>query len=117
MRGRAAAEPASSNARRPPRGWSVYLVRCADGTLYCGIARDVAARLAAHEAGKGARYTRGRGPLTLLVVRRCREMGTALRIELAIKALPRARKLALAQNPDLLTPLVRSILRRKPYMS
>jgi predicted GIY-YIG superfamily endonuclease len=52
-----------------------------------------------------------------LVVRRCRQMGTALRIELAIKGLPRSRKLALAQNPDLLTPLARSVLRRKPYMS
>jgi putative endonuclease len=117
MKGRAAAGPASSSTRRAPAGWSVYLVRCADGTLYCGIARDVGARIAAHEAGKGARYTRGRGPLTLLVVRRCRQMGTALRIELAIKGLPRSRKLALAQNPDLLTPLVRSVLRRKPYMS
>ena len=117
MKGRAAAVPASSSATRAPSGWSVYLVRCADGTLYCGIARDVGARIAAHEAGKGARYTRGRGPLTLLVTRRCREMGTALRIELAIKRLPRSRKLALAKNPELLTPLARSILRRKPYMS
>ena len=52
--------------------WFVYLLRCADGSLYCGIARDVDKRLAQHEAGKGARYTRGRGPLTLLAKRRCR---------------------------------------------
>jgi len=117
MKGRAAAVPASSSTKRAPAGWTVYLVRCGDGTLYCGIARDVGARIAAHEAGKGARYTRGRGPLTLLVARRCREMGTALRIELAIKALPRSRKLALAQNPELLKPLARAIWRLKPYMS
>lgn len=53
----------------------------------------------------------------MLVVRRCRDMGTALRIERAIKGLPRLRKLALAQNPELLAALVRAIRRRKPYMS
>ena len=61
--------------------WTVYLLRCADETLYCGIARDLEARLAAHARGKGARYTRGRGPLVLLASRRCREMGAALRSE------------------------------------
>jgi putative endonuclease len=75
--------------------WWVYVVRCADDTLYCGIARDVAARLAQHEAGTGAKYTRGRGPLTLVLRRRCREKGTALRLEHAIKQLARAEKQAL----------------------
>src|SRR5215831_6116809 len=79
--------------------WHVYLARCSDGSLYCGIALDVAARIAAHDAGTGARYTRGRGPLTLLAVRRCRDKGTALRIEHAVKRLPRARKLALREAP------------------
>jgi putative endonuclease len=72
--------------------WFVYVARCADRTLYTGIARDVAARIAAHDAGKGARYTRGRGPLTLCAKRRCASKGEALRLELAIKRLPRARK-------------------------
>ena len=72
--------------------WWVYVVRCADDTLYCGIARDVAARMAQHEAGTGAKYTRGRGPLTLLLERRCRAKGTALRLEHAIKQLTRAEK-------------------------
>ena len=76
--------------------WSVYLARCADDTLYCGIARDVHARLAAHTAGRGARYTRGRGPVELLAAHRYRDQGTALRIERAIKRLPRAEKLAIA---------------------
>ena len=76
--------------------WSVYLARCADGTLYCGIARDVALRIAMHDAGTGAKYTRSRGPLAVLLVRRCRDKGAALRLEHAIKQLPRARKLALA---------------------
>lgn len=72
--------------------WFVYLARCADGTLYTGIARDVAARIAAHDAGKGARYTRGRGPLELCAVRRCTSKGDALRLELAVKRLARADK-------------------------
>lgn len=75
--------------------WIVYLVRCADDTLYCGITNDLAARLAAHEAGTGAKYTRGRGPLTVVATRRCRDKGTALRIEHAVKKLARKDKLAL----------------------
>jgi putative endonuclease len=72
--------------------WFVYLARCADGSLYTGIARDVAERIAAHDAGKGAKYTRGRGPLEVCAVRRCRSKGDALRLELAVKALPRTAK-------------------------
>jgi putative endonuclease len=70
----------------------VYLARCADGTLYSGIARDVRARIAAHDAGRGARYTRGRGPLTVCAMRRCRSKGEALRLEHALKRLSRAEK-------------------------
>ncbi len=87
--------------------WSVYLARCADGTLYCGIARDVAARIAAHDAGTGARYTRGRGPLVVLLVRRCRDKGRALRLEYAIKQLPRAEKEALVVTPARVRALAR----------
>jgi putative endonuclease len=87
--------------------WSVYLARCADGSLYCGIARDVAARIAAHDAGKGAKYTRGRGPLQLLATRRYRDKGRALRVELTVKAMSRADKLALAAAPRKLTALGR----------
>jgi putative endonuclease len=76
--------------------WFVYLARCADGTLYTGIAIDVAARLAAHDSGRGARYTRGRGPLLLCAKRRCADKPAALRLELALKKLPRADKLGLA---------------------
>jgi len=78
--------------------WSVYVARCADGTLYCGIARDVVARLAAHSAGRGARYTRGRGPVVLLAARRYRDQGTALRVEAAIKKLARSEKLAIVAD-------------------
>ena len=78
--------------------WFVYLARCADGTLYTGIARNVAARIAAHDAGRGARYTRGRGPLTVCAVRRCNSKGDALRLEIAVKRLPRPEKERLTQG-------------------
>ncbi|HWQ10584.1 MAG TPA: GIY-YIG nuclease family protein [Holophaga sp.] len=77
-------------------GWSVYLLRCGDGTLYCGIALDVAARLEAHRTGKGARYTKGRGPLALVHVEACPDKPSALRRELEIKRMGREAKLALA---------------------
>jgi len=76
--------------------WFVYVVRCRDGTLYTGISRDVDARLAKHNLGKGARYTRGRGPVSLLHSERKSSQAAALRREIAIKALPRSEKLALA---------------------
>jgi putative endonuclease len=75
--------------------WVVYLVRCADNTLYCGITNDLAARLAAHTAGKGAKYTRGRGPFELVAKRRCRDKSFALRLEHAVKKLDRSEKLLL----------------------
>ena len=81
--------------------WRVYLARCADGTLYTGIALDVAARLRAHDTGRGARYTRGRGPLALCAVRRCASKGEALRLELAVKRLPRSLKETLTSRPRL----------------
>lgn len=74
------------------RRWYVYIARCSDGSLYTGIALDVAARLAEHDAGRGARYTRGRGPLSLCRKRRCASKGDALRLEHAIKRLPREAK-------------------------
>ena len=91
--------------------WHVYLARCADDTLYCGIARDVAARIAAHDAGKGARYTRGRGPLTVVATKTCHDHGLALRLELAVKALSRTEKLALAAEPAGLARLARRVRR------
>ena len=76
----------------PRESWFLYIVRCADGTLYTGIARNVAARMAMHEKGRGARYTRGRGPLELCAARRCADKGRALRLEYAIKQLSRSEK-------------------------
>jgi len=75
--------------------WYVYILRCADGTLYTGITDDVERRLAAHRAGKGAKYTRGRGPLELAYTEELPDKSTALKREIAIKRLPRQKKLEL----------------------
>lgn len=72
----------------------VYVLECGDGTLYCGWTTDVAKRLAAHEAGKGARYTRGRRPLTLLASWSFGDRREAMAAEVAFKRMDRQRKLA-----------------------
>ena len=76
----------------------VYIVRCRDGSLYTGTARDVAARLAQHDAGKGARYTRSRGPVKLLWQEGPMTVSRALRREHQIKQLGRAQKFALIRG-------------------
>jgi predicted GIY-YIG superfamily endonuclease len=85
--------------RSAGRTWSVYLLRCGDGTLYCGIALDVEVRLEAHRSGKGARYTKGRGPLELVRVEACPDKSAALRREREIKRMDRAAKWALVEPP------------------
>ena len=74
---------------------TVYLLRCADGTLYCGWTVDVERRLAAHNAGRGSRYTRGRLPVELAWSQTHPDRTAAMREELRIKRLPRTEKLAL----------------------
>ena len=75
--------------------WYVYILRCGDNTLYTGITDDVDRRLAAHRAGKGAKYTRGRGPLELVYQEEQPDKSAALRRESQIKRLSRKDKLAL----------------------
>lgn len=76
----------------------LYILRCGDGTLYTGITTDVEKRLTAHQSGKGAKYTRGRGPLTLVYQEECGDKPTALQREYAVKRLPREKKLALIEG-------------------
>ena len=75
--------------------WSVYLLRCADGTFYAGSTSDVEARVAAHNAGRGAKYTSGRRPVAVAYVEECGSRSAALRREHALKRLTRAEKDAL----------------------
>jgi predicted GIY-YIG superfamily endonuclease len=99
--------------------WSVYLVVCADGSLYTGVAKDVPARVERHNQGLGAKYTRGRRPVELLFSEAVGDHGQALRREYAIKQLPREKKIALiagnavAGNPYKLTGLRDSPQRRQ----
>jgi len=72
--------------------WTVYVLRCGDGSLYTGIARDAQARLAQHREGKGARYTRGRGPLALVYAETVSGRSEALKREVQIKRLSRPEK-------------------------
>ncbi len=75
--------------------WRVYLLECADGTLYCGITTNMERRLRQHngQVPGGARYTQGRRPVELLGSRACDCKSDALRFELAVKSRPRALKL------------------------
>ena len=76
----------------------VYLLRCADGTLYTGFTNDLARRLAAHNTGRGAKYTRGRRPVELVYWENFSNKSSALKREYAIKRLSRAEKLSLIQS-------------------
>lgn len=73
-------------------GWACYLLECSDGTLYCGITNDLDKRLAAHNAGEGAKYTRGRIPVRLVHVESHADKSAALKREMQIKRMARDKK-------------------------
>lgn len=74
------------------RQWFLYILRCGDDTLYTGITTDIDRRFAMHISGRGAKYTRGRGPLTIVYRECCGSHSDALRREYTVKALPRTEK-------------------------
>jgi putative endonuclease len=76
----------------------VYLLRCADDTLYCGWTTDIQRRLASHRSGRASRYTRSRRPVELAVLIPVADRTAALREEARIKRLPRAAKLHLIED-------------------
>jgi putative endonuclease len=75
--------------------WFLYVIECADGSLYAGIALDPEARYAQHAAGKGARYTRAHPPRRLVFTQAHPDRSSALKAEYAFKQLPAARKRSL----------------------
>jgi putative endonuclease len=77
----------------------VYIVRCADDSLYTGCTNDLLKRVATHNAGKGARYTRSRLPVTVVWSVRVKDRSAALSREAKLKQLSRAEKLALISRP------------------
>jgi putative endonuclease len=74
--------------------WTVYLLLCADGTYYCGITNDLEKRVEKHNAGKGAKYTRGRLPVKVLISRDEFTKSEALKFERYVKSLPKKKKIA-----------------------
>ena len=86
----------TAEAKLPsPASWFLYLIECADGSIYTGIARDVAARYAVHVSGKGARYTRSHPPARLLATQAFPDRSSALKAEYRVKQLTAADKRAL----------------------
>ncbi len=85
--------------------WVLYILECGDGTLYTGITDNLQRRLAAHREGKGAKYTRGRAPLTLRYLEECGSHSLALKREIEIKRLTRLQKLALCRTGGILSEL------------
>ncbi len=72
--------------------WVVYLVRCSDGTFYCGMSSDLDARIAVHNTGRGAKYTRGRGPVTLAWAMTAQTKSAAMSLEALVKKMSRKEK-------------------------
>ena len=81
--------------------WQVYLLRCADGSLYCGVARDAQQRLARHQSGSGAKYTKSHPPLHLAAVWQTQGRAAASRLEYRLKRLGKRQKEALVQGASL----------------
>ena len=101
----------SSNIARPKKPkvkpWHVYLVRCSDGSIYTGISDNVEARIKKHNAGRGAKYTAQRGPVSLLYSEMLKDQGSAMKREAQIKRWGKQQKEALATGAIKVT-------RRKP---
>ena len=89
----------SLSPRTRKRFW-VYILECADGTLYTGYTTDIGARIQLHTMGKGAKYTRGRGPFKLAYLKEYQSRSGAMKRERRIKKLTRAQKFALIEEQE-----------------
>ncbi len=78
-----------------PAEWFIYLIRCRNGHLYTGISTDITRRFGAHQAGKGAKYLRGKGPLELVYQKKIGTRSEALKAEIMVKSMSRPAKLAM----------------------
>lgn len=87
------------NASGDPGLWFVYILECADGTLYTGVTNDLKRRFETHNAGKGAKYTRTRLPVKIRYYEECAGRSAALIRECRVKALPRDKKVKLVRIP------------------
>lgn len=87
-----------AKTRKRAPSWFVYMLECRGGRIYTGVSPDVAARFAAHRAGRGAAFTRGHPPLRILAAKRCGARAKAQSVEHGLKQLERPGKLAWAQR-------------------
>jgi len=92
-------------------GWHLYIIRCADGSLYTGITTDVARRFAEHQrrGGAGSKYLRGRGPLVLVFQKSLPDKGTALKVENRIKNLSKCDKEEILKSGSLFADLLKQV--------
>ena len=94
-------EKKEKTSRREKGGkdkWSLYILKCSDGTFYTGITNDLERRLKMHQAGKASRYTRTRGPVEMLYSESCGDRSSALIRECEVKEWPRTKKAALTKS-------------------
>jgi putative endonuclease len=92
--------PGLQKMNEPETSFFCYLLECSDGTFYCGWTKDLNRRLAVHNAGRGARYTRIRRPVRLAYFEACESQAQAMLRERQIKARTHAEKLALSQQSE-----------------
>lgn len=85
-----------------PKQWCVYMVQCSDESIYTGITNNIAERVAAHNAGKGAKYTRSRLPVFPIWVKYVPNKSEAAKLEAKIKKMKRDQKIALIDDPHLI---------------
>ncbi|MCJ2164080.1 MULTISPECIES: GIY-YIG nuclease family protein [unclassified Pseudodesulfovibrio] len=78
--------------------WYVYLLRCTDNSLYCGITTDIDKRLDAHNSGTASKYTRSRRPVILAAITEVADKSTALKLEIEVKKLPKDKKISRIQS-------------------
>lgn len=90
----------------PASEFSLYIVRCADGVLYTGIATDVDKRLIEHASGAGAKFLRGKGPLEIVFAETVGDRSSALQLEYRVKRLSREQKLEIVRGERQLIELV-----------
>lgn len=95
-----------SKVREESESWYVYVLRCANGALYTGIATNITRRIAEHRVGKGAKYLRGKGPLRLVFKKAVGDKGLALRVERRIKKLPKIRKETLVKRRIMIDEII-----------
>lgn len=88
----------SSFFRNTPPMYKLYIIKCSDGSLYTGIAKDLDARLETHRQGAGSKYVRARLPFTLVYSEECRDRSTATKREIVIKKMERKQKLLLIKK-------------------